>query len=338
MATGPTINGELNTQVVQAADQLAGFIGLKLAPVFGAETRAGEYPFFSIAGAQLMKNFKTERNEDGSYPEVRRANETRLYGCQDRGLEERVDDAKAKDMARFFNAQANAARMTVQNVLLGHENRVASLVQNTSNFASTAAISAYTVANLAVVDFAADVQARIHAMQDAGSIPDTIVLNSRLAGYVGRTTKFQNFVKGIGLFSQGAGTFIITKDVIMNAFAELGIRKVYIPFGGVDASKSRTATNISPIWSSDYIWVGKSADAENQLSVVEEGATDFGVDPYDAMGGALRTFVWNEEGGVFVTETYRSEKRRSEMVRVRQNTDERVIDENAGRLIATSFA
>jgi hypothetical protein len=55
-------------------------------------------------------------------------------------------------------------------------------------------------------------------------------------------------------------------------------------------------------------------------------------------GGAGFTLVWNAEGGIFVSETYRDEKRRSNMVRVRQNTTEKVINANAGTLITTQWS
>jgi hypothetical protein len=47
--------------------------------------------------------------------------------------------------------------------------------------------------------------------------------------------------------------------------------------------------------------------------------------------------VWTEDSELFTTETYRDEKRRSDMVRVRHNTAEKVIDETAGELIATGL-
>ena len=48
-------------------------------------------------------------------------------------------------------------------------------------------------------------------------------------------------------------------------------------------------------------------------------------------GGAGRTFVWSKDGsGLFTTETYRSEPRRGDMVRVRHHTSEKVVNKNAG--------
>jgi hypothetical protein len=57
-------------------------------------------------------------------------------------------------------------------------------------------------------------------------------------------------------------------------------------------------------------------------------------------GGAGRTLVWEADipSGLYATETYRDEKRRSDMVRVRTNSIEKVLNGNAGQLIATAWA
>ena len=60
---------------------------------------------------------------------------------------------------------------------------------------------------------------------------------------------------------------------------------------------------------------------------------------FDA-GGVGRTLVWEADipGGLFATETYRDEKRRSDIVPVRTNSVEKVVNENCGHLITTNYA
>ena len=55
-------------------------------------------------------------------------------------------------------------------------------------------------------------------------------------------------------------------------------------------------------------------------------------------GGAGFTLYWNQDGGLYTSETYRNEGRRSNMVRVRQNTAEKVVDATAGTLITTQYS
>ena len=56
-------------------------------------------------------------------------------------------------------------------------------------------------------------------------------------------------------------------------------------------------------------------------------------------GGIGRTLVWSEDApGGFVSESYRDEARRSNVLRVRMNTAEKVIDANAAVRITTTYS
>ena len=108
-------------------------------------------------------------------------------------------------------------------------------------------------------------------------------------------------------------------DQIAKAFL---IERVMVASATYDSSVKGSAANLVPIWGNDYLFLGN----------VQGG--DF------SAGGVGRTIVWGADcpGGLVVTETYRAENRRGDMVRVRQNTAEKIIDETAGELIATRWA
>jgi hypothetical protein len=55
-------------------------------------------------------------------------------------------------------------------------------------------------------------------------------------------------------------------------------------------------------------------------------------------GGAGRTFYWDKEGGLFVTESYRDESLRSNVIRVRQHDVIKVVDGTSGELITTAYS
>jgi hypothetical protein len=55
-------------------------------------------------------------------------------------------------------------------------------------------------------------------------------------------------------------------------------------------------------------------------------------------GGIGRTLVWAADAAGFVSESYRDEARRSNVLRVRMNTDEVVIDSNAAVRITTNYS
>jgi hypothetical protein len=55
-------------------------------------------------------------------------------------------------------------------------------------------------------------------------------------------------------------------------------------------------------------------------------------------GGLGRTLVWSDDApGGFVSESYRDEARRSNVLRVRMNTAEKIIDANAAVRITTNY-
>ena len=58
-----------------------------------------------------------------------------------------------------------------------------------------------------------------------------------------------------------------------------------------------------------------------------------------AAGGVGRTIIWSEDASApFVTESYRDENRRSNILRVRSNRAVKVIDSTAAELITTQYS
>lgn len=316
--SGATIRADLNLKVEEAQASDDFFIGLRAMPPLAVEAKSGTYPRLQIGPAQLLTSVATERGTDGSYGEVTRQWGTDTYDCVDRGLTERVDDAQARDMARFFNLEATAARLVLRQMMLAHEVRVAAALINTTTFgAGTNSAVAYTEANIATISFVADVLAAIERVRNNGTNPDTIVLSSTVYNRVRRGTLVQNFVAG----SVGKGAEV-TGSTMAQAFADEGIKQVLIGKSRRNTANVGQAASMASVWGNALIWVGRS----------NSGALDA------RDGGAGFTFHWNAEGGLFVTETYRDEDRRGNIVRVRQNTAEKVVDPTAATLITTQFS
>lgn len=317
-SSGATIRADLNILVEEAALTDTFLIGLNVMPAFSVDAKAATYPKLQIAEAELMSAGAVLRQADGSYGEVSRKWGSDTYDCLDRGLEERVDDADVKDLSRFFNLETKSSMLTLRNVKLAHEIRVAAAILDTNSFgAATNSGVAYTEANIATISFIADILAAIEKVRDNGTEPDTIVLSSTVYNRVRRATLVANFVSG--QIGKGAD---VTRSSLAQAFADEGIRQVLVGRARYNSAKKNLTKSMTNVWGNTYIWVGKA----NQNATAMEA------------GGAGFTLYWNKEGGLFVTETYRSEHRRSNMVRVRQNTAEKIVDGSAGTLIATQYS
>jgi hypothetical protein len=312
------LRGDVRAVVLEGADEDQLFIGEKVFPVWQSSVRVGQYPKFKLADAQLLNNLPpSKRAPRSAYSEVTREYDTDTFDCIDRGFTEAVDDVYAADIGRFFDAESMSARMCLTNLKINHETEVVAALYNTSNFNTTTGIGAYTEANLAsTMDFPKDVLDAIDRLYNKGIKANTIVLNTNLWSRVRRSTKFQNFVRGQVSFANAP----IDQQAALASFSGEGITQILVGRAGANANKRGQTYSGGQIWNNTYFWVGKVA----------------GGDPM--AGGAGRTINWTEDGGPFIVESYRDEKIRSDIVRVRHNVVEKVVDGSAGELIITQYS
>lgn len=316
-SSGATIRGDINTFVEQGAGNSKFFIGLKVFPEFGVDKKSGIYPFLKLANGSLLTPNSTLRSPKGSYNEIDRSWDTDTYDTIDRGLEEAIDDTEQEDQSRWFDSEVITARLVLNSMMLDHEIRVQGAIQNTGNFAATNSTVAYTLANKATLDFPTDVLAAVERVNDNGETANTIVMSPNVLNRIKISTLLQNFIRGN---RPSDITQNITADMIAQAFKDQGIEQVIVGRARYNSAKKGQAFSAARIWNDTYVWVGQVAAGD-----IKEG-------------GAGRTLTWNKEGGSFVTESYRDDKRRSNMIRVRQNTAEKVVNTNAGTLITTQYS
>ena len=319
--TGSVLRGDLNTVVEQAAQADQFFIGEKLFPQYGVERSNGQYPKMTIATGELLTAAATDRRPNTAYGQIVRKWTSDTYDCVDRGLEEAVDDTTQKLLSPYFEVESATARWVLRNVKLAHETRVAAEIVGanaaTNWGAGTAAKVNYTYTLASTVDFVWDVHAAVERLVDNGIVANTIVMSSTVLQLLKQTTVLQNYIRGTSPVVQRNP---INAQSLAMAFNDIGIENVYVGRARYNSAKKGQAYSAAAIWGTTYIWVGR----------IESG------DPYN--GGAGRTFTWNAEGGLWVTESYRDEKTRSNVIRVRQNTSEHVIDSACGTLITLSYS
>lgn len=319
-SSGATIRGDINAKVEEAAAASKFFIGTRVMPPVGVTVKSGVYPKIQIAGGELLTAVSTVRSRSGSYGEISRNWTTDTYDCIDRGLEEPIDDVDQRDLARFFNLEVVKARLILQNMQLDHELRVASAILNTTTFSPTNSVVAYTEANLATISIVRDIQDAIERVNGMGQEANTIVMSSQVYNRIRRAPLLQSWISGS--VNPGAK---VTADTIAQSFADQGIEQVLIGRSRYNNAAKSKAYSETRVWPNSHIWVGA---VNRGARMIEDALT----------GGCGFTLYWNAEGGLFVSETYRDEKRRSNVVRVRQNTIEKVTDATAGTLIATQYS
>lgn len=315
---GATIRADINAVVEEASAAEKFFIGTKVLPPFGVDAKSGTYPKFKKQAGELLKAGSTVRNPKSEYGKVARMWETDTYDTVDRGLEELIDDTERKDSARFFDMEAMTAKLVLRSIMLDHEIRTAAAVINATTFgAGTNSVVAYTYANIATIDAVTDILAAIERVNANGEDANTVIMSSTVWNLLQQSTRLQNFLRGS---RPSDAQLNATPNDLAAALAPNGISQVLVGRARYDGAIKGQTYSATSVWGNTYVWVGN----------VQGG--DF------MNGGAGRTLVWNAEGGLWVSETYRDDARRSDVVRVRQHTAEKVINAAAGTLITTQYA
>ena len=292
-----------------------GFIGLELLPIFEVEEQSAEYPVIPIEA--ILKLQSTKRAPDGSYPRSAYEFETDNYSCQENGWEERIDDVEARLYRRFFDAEEVATQRSVDVILRGQEKRISSMLFNTSNLSYSAVSTEWSTA--ATCTPRSDVNTAKQAMRAAsGLMPNVMAMSLKV---------FENLL----IASEITGALQYTDPIQLGGLEAqkralamyFGVQKILVGGAIYDSSKKNIAMSIADIWDDEYCG----------LFAVSAGGRDL---KEPCIG---RTFLWIEDSPEnLVTESYREEQTRADIVRVRQHTDEEFIFTGAGYLLTNITA
>ena len=293
------------------------FIGDQVLPVKGEDVKRGIYMKAKLANGELMNGDAVARANGDAYQRINRKYDTDTFDCQEYGLEAVIDDAYEAEVERFMNLEATEAMLLERALRISYERRVAAAVFNASTFTATGAAVAYTEANLATINTPADVAGAKLRLLKKGITPNAIIMSANVFYRVQRSTLMQNQIFGVVPKSASQFTLPGEEDVAR----ALGVDKLYVAKAAYNSNAKGQTFSGSFIWSDTYFAVCQIMGGEYQA------------------GGIGRTIQWTRDTtGLFTPETYRSDERRSNILRVRQHTAEKIIDETACELITTSYA
>jgi hypothetical protein len=207
--------------------------------------------------------------------------------------------------------------------LLEHEIRVAAATFNTGNYgAATDSGTAYTLANIATFDVGLDVDAAKTRLLAKGESDQnlSVVMSNDVFIRARASTKLQNRLRGIG----------VSSDTILNvdeqAVADaLGVREVIVGKNAYDSALEGLDFSSSNIWNNTYIWVGRlGTSGQGELSMLD--------------GGAQYTLNWSAYGTPMNVFEYEEPQTNSTVIRASHHVTEKIVNGNAGTLIATQYA
>lgn len=293
------------------------FIGDQVLPVKTEDAKRGIYMKAKLANAELLNADAKPREPGAAYARVNRKYDTDTYDTIEYGLETTIDDSYEEEVERFMNLEAVEAKVLERSLRVSYEARVSAAVQNASTFTATNSTVAYTAANLATMDIAGDIDSAKGRLLLKGIIPNAVIMSYNVFQRARRSTLLQNQIYGV--VPRGAGQKLLpgAEDVAR----ALGVDTLFVGMAPKNANQKGQAYSGSFIWSDTYLAVADIKGGE-----------------YPA-GGIGRTIQWTRDTtGLFTPETYRDDSRRSNVLRVRQNVAEKIIDETSAELVTTQFS
>lgn len=317
IAGGTTIRADINQALIEAPQADVGLIGSTLLPLQNVSAKAGTYLKVQLGAADLLSNNSAARSAGSEFQRGIRSFSQANYQTQEFGLEELLDDSSVEDLNRFFSVESETARFLLRQIKLGHEKRVSDLLWAASTpFATSDQSPAvnYTNTLIATVDVARDVAAAKLALNKLGYEPNCIAMSANVFELIRRSTLLQNQFFGV---ISNTGARLLSEAEIA---AALGVQTLAVGRAAYNTANKGKSYSGSFIVPDSKIIVGQIAGGEFTA------------------GGIGRTLVWAADAAGFVSESYRDEARRSNVLRVRMNTDEVVIDSNAAVRITTNYS
>lgn len=306
--------GAIAYEYMLAASQ-RGFIGLSLLPTFDVPEQSAEYPVIPIEA--LLKLQDVKRAPRGNYNRSDYEFETGNYSCTEKGWEEPVDDGEANLYRRYFDAEEVATMRATDILLRAQEARISAKLFNTSNITNYASVSTEWSTAASCTPYADVRTAKIAMRAATGLLPNTIAMSWKVFQNVLNAAELRNklqYTTPIELMPEDAQVRILSNYFGLNVLVGNSIK---------DSAKKGQSFSITDIWDDEYVL----------LAAVSSGGRDL---REPCLG---RTFLWTGDApSNLVTEQYRDETVRSNIYRVRQNTDEAFVFTGAGYLLANITA
>ncbi len=290
-----------------------GFIADEVCPVLDVAQSSGN--FGKIPIEQLLQSPDVHRAPGSGYNRSKFTFKPDTYATQEYGFEEPVDDAEAAMYKNYFIAETISAARARSALLIGREQRVATLIQDTAAFtgAKTGA-AAFVWSNHASATPIDDVETAVLAVwANCGMWPTSIVLTRKAFRHLRNCAQIVDRLKYNGLTDVKAEN--ITAQVLAQVF---DLRELIVANAAKNTAAEGQTAAISSVWTDTMATVCRidhSSDVRRPT--------------------VARTFHWGEDGSTIggTMEEYRDEKVRGNVIRNRHQTHEKLMYAAAGYLI-----
>lgn len=297
-----------------------GFIAQRVFPVFEAELVAGQFGRIPIA--QLLQTRDTRRARGGGYSRSDYTFEDESYSTKEYGAEEPVDDNEAKMYANYFELEQVSTIRAFDAVLRNAEARAAGRLFDPTVWTGAALTTAVaqpwsSAVNSKPID---DVEAAVNAVWDASGIwPNALVIHRKVFRKLRQSEQIIDRIT-----SSGAGSSAVAGKITEQQLADVfDLAYVIVAGSAKNGAQQGQSPQIKPIWDAQYAMVCRVAETND----IREPCIG-------------RTFHWDADGSLIggAVESYRDERTRGDVIRVRHQVDEKVLYKEAGHLLSNIVA
>ena len=283
----------------------------KLLPVFEANQAAGNFGRIRIA--DLLEEADVERSSGSGYSRGKYNFEDVHYATKDYGREEPVDDRDAEIYKDYFVAEEMSGKRARSTVLIEQEKRAAAATFGNGSINTTASTAAWSVPATATP--VTDINTAILATWGrTGLWCNAVVMSYELFRYCRLCDEVTDQIK-----SAGAGDQARTRDVTVAQLAEVfDVEHVLVAGASRNTADKGQSASIAQIWDRTKCMVTRIATSSDLKE--------------PCLG---RTFHWAADGSTIggTVESYRDETVRSEIIRARHETHEKVIYTEAAQIL-----
>jgi len=299
-----------------------GFIGQRVLPVF--ETAEASGSFGRIPIEELLKAADVDRAPGAEYSTGDWNFTTETFATQERGHQNPVDDNEAKIYRHYFDAEQITAQRVLDVVLREQEKRAAALIFDAATWTGAALTTGVTnewdsnhKTDAVPIN---DVEGAVrYVWANSGIWPNALIINRTVFRNLRNIDQIVNRIE-----SSGAGSPTKATDITAQMLAEVfDLDYVIVAGSAKNTAKEGQSVSIANVWSSEYAMVCRVAETND----IQEPCIG-------------RIMHWDEDGSSpgGTVESYRNEGRRSDMIRVRHQVQEKRLYTQMGHLLSNVTA
>lgn len=303
------------------------YVATDILPAMPVYAREGRY--LKVTSGKAYRLVKSKRAAGAGFARVSTPLDSATFLCEERGIEEAVDRVNKAIYRTMIDQEEVAARTAYNVLMIDHESDVAAAIYNETTFpaSGTTGLTVGTPwSTAATATPIADINTgKTNIFNKVGVGKVALLANDRVIRNLWKTTDVREQIKyGYGRAIEGSPNLEALALV-------LGVDKIIQATARYDSANANATVSMGSIWSDTYAFLARIDDSPS-LYAPQLGRTFVNMNSFDT---ARATSGAGEIDSRVLVEMYESNDNDSDIIRVREFTDEVIMDSNCGFLFKT---